>query len=199
MRQTQISGSPKRRNPIGNRVGHRSGVSDSVQEIASQFFILFFGSWSSRFLCATVSITVSRRSVAISRRSVTVTRRTIATLTTTAASEAFECFLQFIAIQCSVFVRVSSVEHPLHSLGHFVTAEFAVFVFVKAHDSVDHFAGVTELAASAFSATTTFATTSAFTRSATLASATAFSAAATEFRSQFVLCQFSVFVLIKFG
>ncbi|MFT5095839.1 MAG: hypothetical protein ACI93T_004698, partial [Porticoccaceae bacterium] len=180
MRQTQISGSPKRRNPIGNRVGHRSGVSDSVQEIASQFFILFFGSWSSRFLCATVSITVSRRSVAISRRSVTVTRRTIATLTTTAASEAFECFLQFIAIQCSVFVRVSSVEHPLHSLGHFVTAEFAVFVFVKAHDSVDHFAGVTELAASAFSATTFSATTfSATTFSATTFSATTFSATTT--------------------
>jgi hypothetical protein len=126
-------------------------------------------------------------------------------LSATAALEAFERLFQLVAIEKSVFVSVASVEHPLHLLGHFFAAEFAVFVLVKAHDPIEKLVDIT--GTTAFSTTwwsATFSATAAFTRSsATSAFAVAWRAIeptpAAEVWTQFVLREFSVFVLIQFG
>ena len=122
--------------PIG-RFSLRSGE-------RCQFPSLLFGSRSFWTSTTAIRIAITRWAIAISRWASTfspaATFTWSTTLTTTAALEAFEHLLQFVAIQCSVFVSVASVEHSLHSLGHFFAAEFAVFVFVEAHDSVEKLA-----------------------------------------------------------
>ena len=113
------------------------------------------------------AITITSWSIAISLRASTALTTTA--LTTTAALEAFEHLLEFVTIQCPVFVSVSSIEHSLHPLGHLFAADFSVFVLVEAHDSIEELVSV--------AGTTAFTTTPTFTRSSTLSTATAFSVA----------------------
>lgn len=174
------------RQPLWPPIGH----SDFIREIALQLSALFFGGWPTRSVTGTVAITFSGRAIAVSRwtstfsSASTLTRST--TLTTTCASESFEHLLQFVAIQRSVLVRVASVEHSLHSLRHFFTAEFAVFVFVKTHDSVEELVRVSRT--STFSSATTtsaFSTSASFTVTSwwwAIAAAT-FATSTAEFRS----------------
>ena len=152
--QTKKPDRQPRWSPIG-RFSLRSGEH-------FQLLSLLFSSRPFWTLPTTTCIVVPRWAIAISLRASTA-------LTTTAALEAFEHLLEFVTIQCPVFVSVASIEHSLHPLGHLFAADFSVFVLVEAHDSIEELVSV--------AGTTAFTTTPTFTRSSTLSTATAFSVA----------------------
>tara|TARA_R110002072_G_scaffold238769_2_gene396253 strand:- start:138852 stop:139604 length:753 start_codon:yes stop_codon:yes gene_type:complete len=188
VRQTQISGTRNEETRSATVM-----VTDRAFQTSFSRLLLFFSRWSARAIAASC-IAISRWPVAATRRTLTIPRWSVATLrwtsavATTSALEAFEHLFQFFAIQCSVFVRVASVEHPLHSLGDFFSAEFAVFVLVEAHHAIKEFGRVTWPAL-----TTILWRTTAFA----VASTFAITAWRWTVWTQFVLSQLSVFVLIE--